>query len=96
VDKHLACCGALPSVADMTVPLEDDPGKTLSRHTNDIAALYELQTKTHTEVTKIAGVQRKHGRQLGAIEGRLDTMDGRLDSHGQKLDEILGILRPAE
>jgi hypothetical protein len=85
VDKHLAGCDAPDSVVDMAT--SQDLERRVSQNTNDIVALYDLQRETNETVMKIAEVQQEHGR-------RLDTMDGRLDSHGEKLDEILGILRP--
>jgi archaellum component FlaC len=41
---------------------------------------------------RLGGVE---GR-LGGVESQLGGVEGRLDSHGKKLDEILGILRPAQ
>ena len=101
MDNRLACRGPLANLIGMASPR--GLVRQVNQNTNDILALYDLQKETNETVKKIAEVQQEHGRKFEAIdsrldgvEGRLGGVEGRLDSHGKKLDEILGILRPAQ
>ena len=84
VDNGLVDRGGQPSVAAMTKTR--DLADVVDRNKEEQDAIYDRQMQTHGWVKKIAAVQKKHGHQPNAIEGRLEAIEATQGEHGAKLD----------
>ena len=84
MDNGLAARIRVASVAAMA--FLRDLRRQANQNKSDAEHLYVLSDETNKKVKEIAEVQQKHGLRLNVIEGRLEI-------HGGKLDEILEILK---
>ncbi len=76
------------------------PGREFRQMRHDIDDVYGLLDGVDKSIITISATQRRHGNRLEEIQQSLDLQSGRLDriegvqqAQGERLDEILTLLR---